>query len=45
MAVEIASKLDYDFERYDHGMSNYTTLSRAMVMDKEVKNFIEKYPD
>lgn len=45
-SFEIASQLDYDFSKFDGAWaSHYGTLARAYIMDKEVKNFIEKNPD
>lgn len=43
---EIASKLDYDFSKFDGAWGTYYgTLARAYTIDEEVKKFIEKNPD
>lgn len=45
-AQEICSKIDYDFSKFDKAwMSYYGTLSRAYIMDEEIKKFINKNPD
>ena len=43
---EILSQLDYDFSKFEKAWASYYgILSRAKVMDNEVKKFMEKYPD
>lgn len=45
-SYEIASKLDYDFSRFDTAWASYYgILARAKTMDREIIKFIEKYPD
>ena len=43
---EIISQIDYDFSKFKNAWASYYgVLSRAKVMDNEVKKFITKYPD
>ena len=43
---EIISQIDYDFSKFKHAWASYYgILSRAKMMDNEVKKFMEKYPD
>ena len=43
---EIISQIDYDFSKFKNAWASYYgVLSRAKVMDNEVKKFMEKYPD
>ena len=43
-AQEICSKIDYDFSKFDKAwMSYYGTLSRAYIMDEEIKKFIKNF--
>ena len=43
---EIISQIDYDFSKFKSAWASYYgVLSRAKVMDNEVKKFITKYPD
>ena len=43
---EIISQIDYDFSKFKSAWASYYgVLSRAKVMDNEVKKFMEKYPD
>lgn len=44
-SAEIVEKLDYDFSDFQHDSKNYIgVLSRAKVMDREIRKFIEKHP-
>ncbi len=43
---EIISQIDYDFSKFKYAWASYYgVLSRAKVMDNEVKKFMEKYPN
>ena len=43
---EIISQIDYDFAKFKNAWASYYgVLSRAKVMDNEIKKFITKYPD
>ncbi len=45
-SIEILSQIDYDFSKFKKAWTSYYgVLSRAKVMDNEVRKFIEKYPD
>lgn len=45
-ALEIFSKIDYDFSKFENGkMSLYGCLARSIILDREVKKFLEKYPN
>ena len=45
-SFEIFSQLDYDFSKFEKAWASYYgILSRAKVMDNQVKKFMEKYPD
>ena len=45
-SAEIADQIDYDFSDFQKEMKNYIgVLSRAKIMDREIKKFIQKYPD
>lgn len=45
-SYEIASKLDYDFSKFDIAWASYYgILARAKTMDREIIKFIKKYPD
>lgn len=45
-SYEIASKIDYDFSKFDTAWASYYgILARAKTMDREVIKFIEKYPN
>lgn len=45
-AAEMVKQLDYDFHKFDSGtMSYYGVLARAKIMDKQVRNYINRYPD
>lgn len=45
-SAEIVEQIDYDFSDFQKEMHNYIgVLSRAKIMDEEVKKFIQKYPD
>ena len=45
-SLEILSQIDYDFSKFKNAWTSYYgVLSRAKVMDNEVRKFIEKYPD
>lgn len=45
-SAEIAEKIDYDFSDFQTEKHNYVgVLSRARIMDREIRKFIEKYPD
>lgn len=45
-SAEIVEKIDYDFTDFSQDMKNYVgILSRAKVMDEEIRRFIQKYPD
>lgn len=40
-AAEMVKQLDYDFHKFDSG----TILARAKIMDEQVRNYINRYPD
>ena len=43
---EIISQINYDFSKFKHAWASYYgVLSRAKMMDNEVKKFMKKYPD
>ncbi len=45
-SAEIAEQIDYDFDALQNDLKNYIgVLSRAKIMDREVRKFIEKHPD
>ncbi len=45
-SFEIFSQLDYDFSKFEKAWASYYgILSRAKVMDNQVRKFMEKYPD
>lgn len=45
-AVELIDKLDYDFSKFDAGkMSLWGCAARTIILDREVKAFIEKHPN
>ena len=45
-SLEILSQIDYDFSKFKNAWTSYYgVLSRAKVMDNEVRKFMEKYPD
>ena len=45
-ALEIVSKIDYDFSKFEHGeMSYYGVIARAKIMDEQAKMFIGEHPD
>ena len=45
-SAEMISKIDYDFSKFEKAWASYYgVLARAEIMDREVKKFIEKYPD
>ncbi len=45
-AAEMVKQLDYDFHKFDSGiMSYYGVLARAKIMDEQVRNYINRYPD
>ena len=42
-SAEIADQIDYDFSDFQKEMKNYIgVLSRAKIMDREIKKFIQK---
>lgn len=44
-AVEIVSKLDYDFTKINSGASNQGVIARTMILDRETQAFIDKNPN
>lgn len=45
-SAEIVERIDYDFSSLENDDKNYIgILARAKIMDREVRRFIEKYPD
>ena len=44
-AVEIINKLNIDTAKYDKFMSHEGVVARTILFDKEIKEFINKYPD
>lgn len=44
-AIEMISKLDYDFSKFDKGkMSLWGCAARTIILDREVKAFIKEHP-
>lgn len=43
-AVEIVSKLDYDFTKLSNGASNQGVIARTMILDRETQAFINENP-
>lgn len=45
-AVELIEKIDYDFAKYDEGWkSQLGTILRSITLDRQVADFIRRYPD
>lgn len=44
-SLEIMREIDYDFSKFDNSKASFFgTLARACVMDREIKNFINRNP-
>lgn len=44
-AVELASKLEYDFSKFNQRMTHEGVIERTLILDYETQNFIEKNQD
>ncbi|SRR3712207_702833 len=45
-ALEVFPKIDYDFSKFEKGkMSIWGCLARSIILDREVKKFLDQYPN
>ncbi|ORX84812.1 polyketide synthesis O-methyltransferase [Anaeromyces robustus] len=45
-AAELVDKIDYDFSKFDSGKgSELGVISRTVILDREVQNYINEHPD
>ncbi|MGC6175079.1 class I SAM-dependent methyltransferase [Lacrimispora sp. 38-1] len=44
-AVEMVSKIEYDFSKFDRKMSKEGVIARTMILDRETQKFVNEYPD
>lgn len=44
-AVEMASKIDYDFSKFEKTMSLDGVIARTRILDREIQKYIDTYPD
>ena len=45
-AVKLCDSIDYDFSKFDSAKgSYYGVVSRTIILDREVQNYINKHPD
>lgn len=44
-AVEMVSKIEYDFDKFNKKMSREGVIARTMILDRETEKFINEYPD
>ncbi|ORX61137.1 polyketide synthesis O-methyltransferase [Piromyces finnis] len=46
IAIEIIKNIKYDFSKFDSGtLSFHGVISRTIILDREVQNFIDKHPN
>ncbi|SHO50779.1 class I SAM-dependent methyltransferase [Anaerocolumna xylanovorans] len=44
-AVEIVSKIEYDFGKFDKKMSQEGVIARTMILDRETQDFVNQHQD
>ena len=44
-AVELASRIENDFSKFDEAGSRQGVIARTMILDRETQQFIDQYPD
>lgn len=44
-AVQMFSKIDYDFEKFSKAMSQQGVIARTMILDHEVAHYISNHPN
>lgn len=44
-AVDMVEKIDYDFTKFEKATSQQGVIARTMILDREVQQYIDSYPD